>query len=209
MIASRLSGSWQQAVHVTLHKQMDVTLFYEHKAAFSYSLMDYLLYALVQTLKEERFNSFNSHFDGQVFRQYASINLGLATDHPKGLIVPNLYGAENMHLADFTFMRKELMNRAKQWKHAPSELTNGTFTVTNLGTMGIDFFTPILNPPQTAILGLGRIKMESVITEWGSPPIPKVFIPISLSIDHRVLDGAAAARFLQCLEGKVQGQFCG
>ncbi|MBP1993999.1 2-oxo acid dehydrogenase subunit E2 [Paenibacillus eucommiae] len=200
MIAARLGTVWQEAVHVTLHKAVDVTYLYEHKAELTYSLMDYFLYGLVQTLKTEQFVGFNGHFDGQILRQFTSVNLGIAVDHPKGLIVPVLHGAEGMELGEFAAKRKELAKRAKDWKQAPQELENGTFTMTNLGTMGIDWFTPILNPPQVAIMGLGRTKVEVTSWSWGDTPRQRALLPLSLTIDHRVLDGADAARFLEHVE---------
>jgi pyruvate dehydrogenase E2 component (dihydrolipoamide acetyltransferase) len=200
LIASRLSRVWHEAVHVTLHKDVDVTYFYANKANLKHSLIDYVLYGLVQTLKEESFLAFNGHFNGEMLQTFASINLGLATDHPRGLLVPVLHGAEEMAFDEFISNRKSLVNRAKAWKQTPQELENGTFTVTNLGMMGIDYFTPIINPPQVAILGLGRVRVETISWDWAEAPTPKALLPFSLTIDHRILDGADAARFMQSLE---------
>jgi pyruvate dehydrogenase E2 component (dihydrolipoamide acetyltransferase) len=203
-IAARLSKAWQEAVHVTLHKDVDVTYYYEHKAELTYSLIDYILYGLVQTLKEESFHMFNGHFDGQTLQTFTSVNLGIATDHPKGLLVPVLHGAEEMAFGTFIDIRKSMISRAKAWKHTPQELENGTFTVTNLGIMGIDYFTPILNPPQVAIMGLGRVRVESMGWNWAEALTPKALLPLSLTIDHRILDGADAARFMTRLESHMR-----
>lgn len=203
-IAKRLSGIWREAVHVTLQKEADITHYYANKKDLPYSLPDYLFHALVQTLQEDGFRAFNAHFEEETLKVFRPVNLGIATDHPKGLIVPVLHGCEQWDLATFAEKRKAAVQRAREWKHSPQELENGTFTVSNLGTMGIDFFTPILNPPQVAILGLGRVKFESSSRSWNEPPIPRAFLHLSLTIDHRALDGADAARFLSALEEKLK-----
>jgi pyruvate dehydrogenase E2 component (dihydrolipoamide acetyltransferase) len=202
-IATRLGAIWQQAVHVTLHKTIDVTAFYERKAELAFSLLDHLLHGLVLTLQEERFRSFNAHFDGGMLKTYASVNLGLATDHPRGLMVPIVHRAEGMGLAEFVLTRKDVVSRALTGKMKPGDMENGTFTVSNLGTMGIDAFTPILNPPQTAILGLGRTRFETVSWSWGEEPDRRAMLPLSLTVDHRVVDGADAARFLLAVEANM------
>lgn len=203
-IAARLGGVWRDAVHVTLQRELDVTPCYENKERLTGSLIDYMLYGFVQTLRETRFASFNAHFDGHTLRAYSSINIGLATDHPKGLIVPVLHGVEAMEQRAFAAARKELVSRAREWRHSPQELEGGTVTVSNLGTLGIGFFTPILNPPQTAILGIGATRVAPVIRQWGEAPQARALVPVSLTVDHRVLDGADAARLLQRLQEHIE-----
>lgn len=207
MIATRLGAVWREAVHVTLHRELDVTAVYEAKerGKLAHSVIDYLLFGLVRTLKEESFASFNGHFDGQTLQQFDSVHLGIAVDHPKGLVVPNLFDADLLVQTEFAERRKALGSRAKAWKQAPYEMENGTFTVTNLGPLGIDYFTPILNPPQTAIVGLGRLKVAEVSRGWEQQLVKKAFLPVSLTIDHRVLDGADAARFLVRWEELIAG----
>lgn len=203
-IATRLGHIWREAVHVTLHRAVDVSCLYERKSYLAVPLIDYVLYALVQALKEDRFSVMNSHFDGQRILPYRTINLGYAIDHPKGLIVVNVFHTEAMDIYSFAEARKLQVSKAKAWKHTPSDLENGTFTVTNLGSLGIDYFTPILNPPQSAILGLGRTKIESTTDTWGNAPTIKALLPVSLTVDHRVLDGADAARFIQRVEEHIK-----
>lgn len=203
-IASRLGAIWQEAVHVTLVRECDFTTFYANKGALPHALTDYLLLALVRVLQEEKFAVFNSHYEEQLLRTYSSVNLGLALDHPKGLIVPVIHGAEALDIAQLSVVRKEAAGKALAWKHKPADLEEGTFTVTNLGPLGIDSFTPILNPPQVAILGIGRMKVQQVGWTWGEPTEARALVPLSLTIDHRVLDGADAAKFLQRLEAVFQ-----
>jgi len=199
-ISSRLGTIWREAVHVTIQKKLDITDLYSRKSELTFSLIDYIYYSLVQTLQKEQFCAFNAHFDGQVLSSYSSVNLGLAVDHPKGLIVPVIHRADLIHIEEFVARRKELTGKAKAWQHTVEELENDTFTVTNLGTLGIDWFAPILNPPQTAILGTGRITHEAISWDRDHNPTIKATLPLSLTIDHRVLDGAEAARFLLALE---------
>lgn len=199
-ISSRLSTIWQEAVHVTLHKEVEISSFYENRHILPYSLIDYLLYGLIETLNLNEFKKFNSHFDGKTLQTFDSINLGIATDHPKGLVVPVIHLTDQLSMEDFILRKQDLISRTKLWKQNPEELENGTFTVSNLGTMGIDFFTPILNPPQVAILGLGRVRTQLLSWKWEDDPSPKALLPLSLTIDHRVLDGADAARFLDVFE---------
>ena len=204
VIASRLGTIWREAVHVTIQKKIDITELNSRKSALAFSMIDYIYYSIVLTLKMEEYSAWNAHFDGQVLSAYSSINLGLATDHPKGLIVPVIHGADAMNMAQFVTRRKELMAKVKAWKHSADELESGTFTITNLGTLGIDWFTPILNPPQTAILGIGRITHESISWDKDSVPSIKATLPLSLTIDHRILDGADAARFMMTLETQLE-----
>jgi len=200
MISSRLGTIWREAVHVTIQKKLDITDLYSRKSELTFSLIDYIYYSLVLTLQKEEFSAFNAHFDGQVLSSFSSVNLGLATDHPKGLIVPVIHRADLMNIDRFVARRKELTAKAKAWRQSFEELENGTFTVTNLGTLGIDWFTPILNPPQTAILGIGRIAHEAVSWDRDHNLTVKATLPLSLTMDHRVLDGAEAARFLLAFE---------
>lgn len=204
IIAERLSASWREAVHVTLHRKMDVSALYEHKHMRVYSFIDYVYYALVLTLGDPQWRKLNAHLEERTHRMYQTVNLGIAVDHPRGLIVPNVHRAETMDLADFASQRKKIVRAAQAWEHSPEMLEAGTFTVSNLGAESIGYFTPILNPPQVAILGLGSVEFVYTSHSWGEPPAMKAMLPLSLSFDHRVIDGAEAARFLKVLEVRTQ-----
>lgn len=204
-ISDKLGAVWREAVHVTLHKEMDVSSLYERRAELPHSWTDYVYYEAVQSLKRDEFRKLNGHFDGTTLRIFDSIHLGLALDHPRGLIVPVIHGAEELRMPEFVRKRKDVMMRAKLWKHTSEDLANGTFTISNLGALGVDWFTPILNPPQVAILGLGRIRVHAVSWEYGAPPVPKVVLPLSLTVDHRIVDGADAAKWMNSLESGIAG----
>jgi pyruvate dehydrogenase E2 component (dihydrolipoamide acetyltransferase) len=199
-ISNRLGAIWHEAVHVTIHKDVDVTAYYERRKQLKHSFIDYIYYGIVQVLKQESFATFNSHFNGSVVETYSSINIGLAMDHPRGLVVPVVHLAEQMDISQLAAKRKDLTVRTKQWNHAQWELEQGTVTVSNLGPLGIDGFTPILNPPQVAILGLGRVRMQALNWDWEEATDRRAIMSLSMTIDHRVLDGADAAKFLAAFE---------
>ncbi len=139
----------------------------------------------------------NSTFENGDLRQFSNINLALAVDTDRGLIVPVLKNAELLTLRQITAERKVITEKAINGSVTPDDLSQGTFTLTNLGILGIDFFTPIINPPQVAILGIGRIREIPAIQEGGI--YFRSVVGISLTCDHRIIDGAPAARFLDTL----------
>jgi len=119
--------------------------------------------------------------------------LAVATEY--GLVVPVIHNADKKSLKEIDTAIKELTEKARQGKLTKEELTGGTFTVTNLGMYGVEFFTPIINPPEAAILGVGKIVEKPVVVD-GKVEV-KPLMTLSLSYDHRIVDGAPAAKFLQ------------
>ena len=140
----------------------------------------------------------NATITDQVLRTYRHVHLGLATDTPRGLLVPTIHFASQLGLREFSAQAKDLAAQARQGSINPDLLAGGTFTVTNLGGMGIESFTPILNSPQTAILGVNAIRPWPVRLADGTVGIEHR-IGFSLTVDHAVVDGADAARYLQAL----------
>jgi len=122
------------------------------------------------------------------------MHIALAVDTPRGLIVPVVKNAGQMNLMEISRNRGQLVDRALSGKLNPDDLTGGTFTISNLGTLGIDFFTPIVNPPQVAILAIGRIREVPAVYN-GKIQIRQL-MGVGATCDHRVIDGAPAARFL-------------
>jgi pyruvate dehydrogenase E2 component (dihydrolipoamide acetyltransferase) len=139
----------------------------------------------------------NATFDGETIEQYQRVGLALAVDTKRGLIVPVIPSAQDKSILELAQARTGLVEKALAGSLTINDLSGGTFTLSNLGTMGIDFFTPILNPPQVAILGVGRIR-ELPVARKGKIFTRRV-MGLSLTCDHRVIDGAPAARFLQDL----------
>lgn len=123
------------------------------------------------------------------------INLGVAVQVEEGLIVPVVRDANKKTLAEIAKYTNRLVEGAREGKLSSSDLTGGTFTISNLGMCGVDVFTPLINPPETAILGVGRIIDKPVVSNGEIKISPTMYL--SLSFDHRVIDGAQAARFVQ------------
>jgi len=160
------------------------------------TLGDLVGYAAVKTLAKHA--TVNSHLSDGVLHTFASVHLGMAVDTPRGLLVPTLRFAETLTLRDFSTFSKQLAMEAIGGSISPDLLGGATFTVSNLGAFGIESFTPLLNVPQVAILGVDAIFPRAVINADGSVGAEQR-IGFSLTADHRVIDGADAARYLKDL----------
>ncbi len=155
---------------------------------------DMILFAVSRVLGKQRV--FNAHCIGDdTIRYFNTVNLGIAVDTERGLMVPTVFGAEKMSLNDLSKAAKSVITDAQSGKINPDLLKGATFTVSNLGSMGIESFTPIVNPPQTAILGVDCIMKR--IKEVNGQDVTYPAMGLSLTVDHRVIDGADAARFLK------------
>lgn len=137
---------------------------------------------------------------------WEDINIGVAMEVEEGLIVPVVTKADKMTISEIEQALRTLYEKARNRKLTPDEISGGTFTITNLGHLGVDVFTPILNRPESAILGVGRIKEEPVILRDGGEPKMgfRHTIVLSLTVDHRIIDGAPAARFLKGLAALIE-----
>ncbi|MDR0406002.1 MAG: 2-oxo acid dehydrogenase subunit E2 [Clostridiales bacterium] len=153
------------------------------------TLNDIIVYAVSRALRNHK--ELNAHFTGDTTRLFRAANVGIACDTPRGLMVPTLFHADALSLAEIAKQSKALTNACKEGTISPDLLTGGTFTITNLGTLGVESFTPVLNPPQTGILGVCGI------TERTKNGAAYPAMGLSLTFDHRAVDGAPAARFLQ------------
>lgn len=201
-IASRLSKSYKEAVHITLEFSADVTNIVKIREKLKEkaeanklpvpTFNDIFVRIVSLVLKEHP--NLNAHFDGEKLTIFNTVNMGVAVAVKEGLLVPVVKEAEKKNVFEIAKITADLVSRAREGKVLPDELSGGTFTITNLGMFGIDFFTPIINPPQVAILGIGRIRE---VLKPGN--IVANELVLSLSVDHRVVDGAPAARFLKDL----------
>ena len=154
------------------------------------------MFATVKTL--EQFTQINAHMvsdDEMVF--FDHVNIGCAVDTEKGLVVPTVKNAQNMSLPEFSSALKSLIGKCKDGTITRDEMSEGTFTVSNVGSFGVTYFTPILNPPQIGILGVGTIDYAVKMTEEGLLYYPAGYL--SLTYDHRAIDGAPAASFLKAV----------
>ena len=161
-----------------------------------------IVYAVSRVLKNHR--DLNAHLiNGDTMRYFEHVNMGIATDTPRGLLVPTLFGADTMTLSEIAIKSKKLSQDAIDGKLSPELLTGGSFTISNVGTMGIESFTPVVNPPQTGILGVNTLETRIKLGKEGEI-IPYTAMALSLSYDHRALDGAPASRFLKDLKDYLE-----
>ena len=154
---------------------------------------DILLYAVSRTLLNHKDLNANMLDDNSI-RKFNHVNLGVAVDTPRGLMVPTIFGADTMSLLEISKAVKELAAQCRDGAISPDKLSGGSFTVSNLGNMGVESFTPVINPPQTGILGVDAITYRVKADGTTYPAMG-----LSLTFDHRALDGAPAAKFLKAL----------
>ena len=204
--APNLARNWVMIPHVTHNDEADITdleawrkqLNEEHaREGVKFTMVSFLVAACVTALKE--FPNFNSSLDGDelVLKRY--YNIGFAADTPGGLLVPVIKDADRKGLKEIAVELTELSGLARDGKLSIDQMRGATFTISSLGGIGGTSFTPIINAPEVAILGVTRAAMKPV---WnGSEFVPRLMVPLSLSYDHRVIDGAAAARFVAFLVG--------
>jgi pyruvate dehydrogenase E2 component (dihydrolipoamide acetyltransferase) len=201
--APNLARNWVMIPHVTHNDEADVTRLeawrkqlnaQQGKDGVKFTMVTFLVAASVATLKE--FPIFNSSLDGDqlVLRKY--FNIGFAADTPNGLVVPVIRDADRKGLVEIAHDLAGLSGNARAGKLGPADMSGGTFTISSLGGIGGTSFTPIINAPEVAILGATRSHIKPVWDEASTSFVPRLMLPLSLSYDHRVIDGAAAARFV-------------
>jgi pyruvate dehydrogenase E2 component (dihydrolipoamide acetyltransferase) len=144
----------------------------------------------------------NSTLDGNQIKIFEDINVGVAVATEHGLTVPVIRNTDKKTLKEIDTAIKDLTEKARQGKLSREDLTGGTFTTTNLGMYGVEFFTPIINPPEAAILGVGKITEKPVVVDGKIEVRPKMML--SLSYDHRIVDGAPASEFLREIKEKIE-----
>ena len=162
------------------------------------TLNDIILYAVSRTLANPDFRALNANLlSGDQMKYYRHVNLGVAVDTDRGLMVPTIFKADTLSLKEISQTAKKLASECKAGTINPDLLRDGSFTVTNLGSLGIESFTPVINPPQTGILGVNTIvnRVREVNGQLALYPA----MTLSLTYDHRALDGAPASRFLHAL----------
>lgn len=207
VVARNMMASLQNSAQLTHHTSFDASEVLDWRAKLKHnrddmdlpkiSINDVVLYAVARTLKAHA--ELNAHYLGDqgVIRQFASVHLGMAVDTERGLLVPTIRNADRLSLAEIAREAKRLAKAAKSGALTPEEMAGATFTISNLGSFGIEMFTPVLNPPQVGILGVCAItqRMRENDDEM-------VFYPamgLSLTYDHCAIDGAPASRFLRDL----------
>jgi len=202
MIAKAMQNSLATTSQVTLNSSFDATEIMALRAKlkksnveFNVTLTDMILFAVSRIVKKHA--ALNAHFLGDTMRFFDNVHLGIAVDTDRGLLVPTVFNTDLKSLVQISEEVKSVAAMSKSGTISPDVLTGASFTVTNLGTFGIESFTPVINPPQTGILGVNTIvqrvrEKDGVISTYPA-------MGLSLTFDHGALDGAPAARFLQDL----------
>jgi pyruvate dehydrogenase E2 component (dihydrolipoamide acetyltransferase) len=211
-IAERMATSHRATARVTLVTEVDATAFIETRERLKTAVPeewglapghnDLLALIVAQALRDLPYMNARLSADGQTIDRLPTINLGMAVDTERGLLVPVLRDADQKGLRAIASEFRWLLERARAGKSPPDDLSGSTFTITNLGMHDVDAFTPIINLPETAILGVGRIQPKPVLHE-GQIALRQMWT-LSLAFDHRVVDGAPAARFLQRIRQLIE-----
>ena len=200
VIAKSMHASLSEMAQLTLNASFDATNLLAYRAKLKangealglskITINDMILFAAARVLPN--YPEINANLIDNTFRKYKHANIGMAVDTDRGLLVPVIFGSDTLTLAELSAQAKTLAGKAREGKLSPDEMSGGSFTISNLGSMGIESFTPVINPPQTAILGVccttNRVKADG-----------KVYpaMGLSLTFDHRAVDGAPAAKFLK------------
>jgi pyruvate dehydrogenase E2 component (dihydrolipoamide acetyltransferase) len=198
--AERLSMSFKTAPHSTIMMEIDVFRAAEVHKKTQVSYTTIIVKAVAEALAE--LPLINSRLKGENIEVVEDVNVGVAVATENGLIVPIIHNSNRRSLKEIDTALGDLMEKARRGKLSRGELTGGTFTITNLGMYGVDFFTPIINPPEAAILGVGRIAEKAMVV--GGKIEIRPIVTLSLSYDHRIIDGAPAAEFLQIVKKKIE-----
>lgn len=200
VIARSMTASLSEMAQLTLNASFDATALLAYRKTLKekgeamglskVTINDMVLFAVAKILPQ--FPDINANLVDGKFRRFAHANVGMAVDTDRGLLVPVIFGAEKMTLSELSANAKRLAAGAKEGNLSPDEMSGGSFTVSNLGSLGVESFTPVINPPQTAILGVcctvNRLRADGTVYPA---------MGLSLTFDHRAVDGAPAARFLK------------
>ncbi|MCX6635887.1 MAG: 2-oxo acid dehydrogenase subunit E2 [Acidobacteria bacterium] len=206
-IARRVRESLATTAQYTLHSSADATgllrlrrTIKENQDLPDININDLVLFCTIKALIE--MPELNAELVDGKLRQHSSVHLGFACDTPRGLLAPVIRNSEKLSIGELALRVKELTERAANGSIAPDDLTGATFTVSNLGSLGIESFTPILNPPQVALLGVNAIQLRPIRREDTIEFVEH--IGLSLTCDHQVIDGAPGARFLALVKRRIE-----
>jgi len=209
-----LEKSWNEIPHVTQHEEADITEMEQFRKSLrdlytgeklSITPLAFIIRALVKALKE--YPNFNSSLDSKkenlIYKKY--FHIGIAVDTPHGLMVPKIRDADKKDITELGKELKKITKLCRELKIDKKEFFGGSMTISSLGSIGGSFFTPIVNQPEVAILGIGRAETKQVFIE--NKYENRIMLPLSLSYDHRVIDGAEGARFCVHLKESLGKDF--
>jgi len=200
-IAKAMHASLSNSAQLTSHSSFDATDVFDFRKKLKgmedypqfskITITDIIIYAASRVLLEHKY--INAHFLGDKMQLFNNAHIGVAVDTPRGLLVPTIFNANHMSLSELSTHAKTLFEKCKQGSIEPDLLKGASFTISNLGGLGVEMFTPILNPPQTGILGV----CNTIERTKGGKPYPA--LGLSITYDHQAMDGADSARFLKDL----------
>jgi len=209
-----LEKSWNEIPHVTQHEEADITEMEQFRKSLrdlytgeklSITPLAFIIRALVKALKE--YPNFNSSLDSKkenlIYKKY--FHIGIAVDTPHGLMVPKIRDADKKDITELGKELKKVTKLCRELKIDKKEFFGGSMTISSLGSIGGSFFTPIINQPEVAILGIGRAETKQIFIE--NKYENRIMLPLSLSYDHRVIDGAEGARFCVHLKESLGKDF--
>ena len=214
MIGKAMSQSLSSMAQLTHNMSFDATEIQNLRKLFKekgepmgmhkVSLNDIILYAVARTLQKPEHRALNANLidDGKTMKYFRGVNLGMACDTDRGLMVPTIFSADGMSLRQLSETAKRLAQECRDGKINPDYLQGGSFTVSNLGAMGIESFTPVINPPQTGILGVNTLETRVRVVDGEIAAYPAM--TLSLTYDHRAIDGSPASKFLVDLRRNLE-----
>jgi len=205
IIAQRLTQSVVTSPHFYVTVEVDMTDLVKFRAQLKekgapYTVTDFISQAVVLTLKE--FPEVNSSTDGKTTRWISHVHLGVAVSLEQGLVVPVIRNADEMTMAELNVRSKELAEKARSGKLAPDEMTGSTFTISNMGMLDVENFTAIINPGESAILAVSSTLKKAVVRD--EKVVVRSIMKMTLSSDHRIIDGAMASRFINAVKQKIE-----
>ena len=203
LMAERTTQSWTTVPHFFLARDVDASALNvarEQLGRDQFTLTDFLIAVVARTLLAHP--KMNASWTGSAIRLNPSINISMAVAVAEGVVGAVIPNASKANLAEIASQRKDLSERAKSGRLRPTDIAGGTFTISNLGMFGIDSFSAIITPPQAAVLAVGRVR-DRVVAVNGQPAVRPI-MTITLSSDHRIVDGAQAAAFLSDLVGALE-----
>lgn len=213
VIATRMFASLHQTAQLTIHMKADITKLMEvneniknelrDESTIKFTITDFIARAVILSLRTHK--QMNSLYqDGRIYT-YDSVHLGIAVAVENGLVVPVIRYAEKLSLKEISQKIKELSTKAREGALSSEEMTGSTFTITSLGAYGVEFFTPVLNPPEVGILGVGTAEDVPVLV--GDIVEKRKKLPLSLTFDHQVIDGAPASQFLGMVKHYLENPY--
>lgn len=201
LIAKKMEEAWKSIPHFHVTMSVDMTDIIRFRQDLGVTINDFILAAVAEALKEHPW--VNSRWNGEQGVEVEQIGLAMAVATDCGLYYPVIKNCESLGFRQISKIARELASKAHQGTLSEEERSDGTFTVTNMGMLGVESFAAIITPPQAAVLAVGTVKGEIIVDEQGEPAVAPL-MRMTLGADHRVLDGADAAEFLATIKSYLE-----